>query len=69
MTKPEFLAHVAAIYRVGNRSDSDSAERETWTKPEMAGEACCAALDAMLHAMVRAGALSAEELQQLHDTL
>lgn len=69
MTKETFLRKVTELYRVGNYADSDSPEREAWTKPEMAGEACCAALDTMLHNMVEAGVLSADELQRFHDTL
>lgn len=69
MTKQQFLDHVAAIYRVGNFADSDSPQREAWTHPDMAGVACCAALDKMMHQMVRVGVLSAEDLQAFHDSL
>lgn len=69
MTKPEFLAHVAALYRVGNYSDSDSPQREVWTVPAMAGLACCQHLDAMLWTMKREGVLTQDEIQEFHDTL
>lgn len=69
MTKAQFLAHVAAIYRLGNLSDSDSPDRADWTRPEMAAGACCGALDDMLRAMVECGALTADEKQELYDTL
>ena len=69
MTKQQFLSHVAALYTVGNLSDSDSERREDWTRPEMAGSACCSALDSMLRAMVNAGALSSDERQEFYDNL
>lgn len=68
MTKQEFLANVAKLYRVGNRADSeDDPQREEWTKHAMAGEACCAALDMMLVEMVRCGAITSEERQEFFD--
>lgn len=73
MTKQEFLAHVAALYRVGNLSDSDSKEREDWTRPAMAAQACCGALDDMLREMLRemraAGVLTADEHQRFYDDM
>lgn len=69
MTKQEFLSHVAKLYRVGNLSDSDSPERETWTAPEMASDACCGALDKMLCAMIAAGVLTADEHQEFYDNM
>lgn len=69
MTKAQFLAHVAALYRVGNLSDSDSPEREVWTKPAMSGNACCATLDTMLRTMVTEGILTVEECQNFYDDM
>lgn len=67
MTKAQFLQHIAALYRVGNLSDSDSDQREDWTVPAMAAGACCGALDDMLREMVKAGALTGEEVQEFYD--
>ena len=70
MTKAEFLANVRKLYRVGNASDShDSPERETWTNPAMAGEACCAQLDKLMHGLVASRVISADECQEFYDTL
>lgn len=69
MTKAQFLQSVAALYRVGNLSDSDSQEREDWAKPAMAGTACCAILDVMLRNMTREGVLTAEECQAFYDSM
>ena len=69
MTKAEFIERVRELYRVGNRSDSDSPERESWTVSEMAGDACCRPLDNMLEAMKVAGVLTERELQVIYDTL
>jgi hypothetical protein len=68
-SKKDFMAHVRAIYRAANLADSDSPDRATWMHPKMAGEAGCAALDTMLHEMVKCGVLTHEELQHFHDTL
>ena len=67
MTKQEFIATLAKLYRVGNASDSDN--RETWTHPNMAGGACCRLLDEMTRKLEDCGVLSAEERQALYDTL
>jgi hypothetical protein len=69
MTKVEFLNKVKALYRVGNASDSDSEAREDWTQPQMAGEACCKHLDAMLYAMLECDIITSEEHQELYDAL
>jgi hypothetical protein len=70
MTKTEFLAHVTAIYTTGNVSDShDDPRRADWTRPAMAGYACCAKLDEMLQALVECCALTAEETQAFYDAL
>ena len=66
-TKEAFLKHVTAIYRIGNLSDSDN--RPSWTKPEMAGLAGCSALDSMLREMETCGALSADERQAFYDNM
>lgn len=67
MTKQEYMAHIIALYRAANMADSGKAP--AWMKPVMAGQAGCAALDTMLHEMVKAGVLTAEELQAFHDNL
>lgn len=70
MTKREFLKLFAQMYRVGNRSDAHPHERaEQWTKPAMAGDACCGALDGMSRELVKAGVFTAEEMQAVYDTL
>ena len=69
MTKQQFLTSVAALYRVGNLSDSDSEEREDWTAPAMAGAACCAALDSMLREMTQSGVLTPYECQSFYDNM
>jgi hypothetical protein len=69
MTKEQFLALLAQVYAVGNRSDSDSEVRETWTHPDMAGPACCALLDKMLTRMCDLGVLTADEHQRFIDDL
>lgn len=69
MTKQEFLKTVAKLYAVGNMSDSDNPARPDWVKPEMAGDACCAALDSMLHAMQLANVLTDEEVQAFYDNM
>lgn len=69
MTKQEFLAHVRALYVVGNLSDSDSDSREAWTTPAMAGAACCRALDRMLREMTDCGAITSDEHQSFYDNM
>lgn len=69
MTKAEFMKNVAKLYRVGNMSDSDNPERPDWVRPEMAGKACCATLDTMMHELVACGALTSDEMQAFYDTL
>jgi len=73
MQKANFLDKVASLYRCGNRSDHDeklnNAPDETWTKPEMAGKACCALLDEMLQAMIKCNALTSEDVQEMYDNL
>lgn len=68
MTKAEFLAQVATLYRALNTADSDRPGGD-WMVPSMAGSAGCSNLDIMLNNMVRDGALTGSELQSLHDTL
>tara|TARA_R110002020_G_scaffold39043_1_gene116733 strand:+ start:776 stop:1180 length:405 start_codon:yes stop_codon:yes gene_type:complete len=68
-SKKDFIAKVAALYRIANMSDSDNPERPRWVKPAMAGEAGCAALDTMLRAMLACGALTADEHQEFYDNV
>ena len=69
MTRSDFLSHIAALYRVGNMSDSDNPARPKWVKPAMAGEACCSKLDEIMHELVRIGVLTGEEEQRFYDEL
>lgn len=69
MTKAQFITMFKAMYNVGNRADSDSELREDWTKPGMAGYACCSHLDHMARDMVKAGVLTEEECQSIYNDL
>lgn len=69
MSKAQFLAMFQAMYRVGNRADSDNPDREPWTQVDMAGKACCRPLDIMARELVKCGVLTEEERQTLYDTL
>lgn len=70
MTKEQFLAHIKALYRLGNRSDSDEhPSDESWTVPAMAGSLLCAKLDVLLHDLLHADVLTADEHQKLYDEL
>jgi hypothetical protein len=69
MEKRELIRNLMAAYRVGNASDSDiSPERESWSKPEMAGE-FCRALDYAFRALNACGVLSNVEVQEIYDAL
>ena len=68
MTKAEFLKMFAAMYRVGNASDSPEV-REDWTQPDMAGFACCRLLDQMKRELIKIGVVTEEEMDELYDTL
>lgn len=69
MTKDQFIVMFKAMYNVGNRSDSDIETREGWTKPAMAGSACCQLLDQMSRKMVECGALTEEERDAIYNDL
>lgn len=69
MPKDVFMVHVRALYRCANLSDSDHPDRADWTKPEMAGTACCVHLDQMLWDMEACGAITSEDIEKLHATL
>ena len=71
MTKKEFLEHVEAIYRCGNRSDHESRYEhgEEWTHEQMAGRACCSLLDRMLYRLTELDVMTEAEYQKLMDTL
>jgi len=69
MTKEKFIEMIRAMYRVGNASDSDSDEREPWTHPDMAGEACCQLLDDMLARLRHCGVLTSSEVARIYDLL
>ncbi len=69
LPKQAFMTHVRALYRCANLSDSDHPDRAPWTRPEMAGTACCVHLDRMLNDMVACGAITLEDINWLHDTL
>ena len=67
MSKQEFLAGLAALYRVANRADRETCEN--WTRPEMAGTAGCAGFDSVLRGMVKCGAISEVEKTAFYDSL
>lgn len=70
MTKNEAIKAVKALYRVMNASDSiDSPERADWTVPAMTGVAGCAKLDELLRSWLDCGVLTADEHQEIYDTL
>ena len=64
MSKAEYMALLARIYRAANRP-----YETTWMPPAMAGDAGCGAIDQKLRAMVRAGAITEDERQAFYDTL
>lgn len=66
MTKQEFLASMAKMYRVANLADSDI--REDWTSPDMA-RTVCSRFDRMLDDMIESGVLTADERQAFIDDL
>lgn len=71
MTKAQFLAHVKALYVVGNLSDSNDSEAGQTGKPDWVvasmASSVCSRLDNMLHDMTNGGALTAEEVQSFYD--
>ena len=70
MTKAEFLASMAKLYRFCNAQDhADAPERADWTVPEMAGTAGCAKFDQMLRELVQRGVLTEAEHQTFIDTI
>ena len=68
MTKTQYMNLIAQLYRAANTADSDN-KAGAWMHPDMAGDAGCAALDKMLHEMVKCGVISNDELQLFHDEL
>lgn len=68
MSKQQFLARLADLYRVGNIADHESNPND-WTKPEMAGPLVCQHFDQMLRDLVKGGVISEEEHQTFIDTL
>lgn len=69
MTKQQYLNKLAALYRVANMADSDNPERPDWVQPDMAGIAGCALFDAAIHAMVKCGAITADDRDAFYDNL
>lgn len=70
MTKEKFLAKLHSLYIVGNMSDSDDNPlRETWTKPQMAGRACCALIDEMMHQLVECEAITSDDCDAFYSNL
>jgi hypothetical protein len=67
-TKAQFLEAFATMYRVANRSDSDWNAAD-WTKPVMAGSACCRLLDQMKREMIAAEIVTDEEMEALYADL
>lgn len=70
MTKSEYLTKLRGLYIVANRSDHDEKPAgEAWTKPAMAGQAGCAAIDHIITQMVVCGAMTADERDNFYDEL
>jgi len=70
MTKRAYLLHIAALYRVANRSDDPNKPAdEAWTRPAMAALAGYVILDNLLANMADAGVISEEERQAFYDDL
>ena len=67
MTKEEFILAFIAMYRTANASDSDSPY--PWTKPKMAGRACCRHLDRMIIGLMECEALTAGEVEDIYNQL
>lgn len=70
MTKNEMIGHLVALYRLGNRADSDNKPRsEAWTHPDMAGNAMCAELDAIFAGLVDCGVLTSDQRDEIYADL
>lgn len=69
MTKAQYLAQLANLYRVANASDNDSNENADWTMGSMAGNAGCAGFDKILREMKEHGILTDDEVQAFYDNL
>lgn len=68
MTKQEYLAHLQAVYRVANLSDSDSPDKVDWLDADAAAHQC-RPIDKMLHELRARGIISDDERQAFYDTL
>lgn len=69
MTKQEFIAKAKALYRIGNLADShDNPDRPDWTHHSMVSSVG-SNLDTMFREMEMAGVLTADERQDIYDTL
>jgi hypothetical protein len=68
ISRPEFLALVSRVYRIGNISDHETNPNMDWTKPSMAATVC-RPLDDMLHNLVKTGVINDEEAKNFYDTL
>ena len=70
MTKEKMIACLIALYRLGNRSDSDDKPRsEDWTRPVMAGPGMCAPLDDIMYELLKAAILNYDEYREIYDNL
>jgi hypothetical protein len=71
MSKAEFLSKLAELYRAANTADAGNCRpiEHAWMRPDMAGDAGCAAIDRMTRAMVDCGAMTSDELEAFYSTL
>jgi len=71
MNKAEFKRTLAKLYACGNRSDGDDKQPDeiSWVHPNMAGQACCAKLDAVIQEMVDCGVFTEADRCDIYDDL
>lgn len=68
MSKQEYLAHLQAVYRIANLSDSDSPKRADWLDADAAGHQC-RPIDKMIQALEDKGLISQDERRAFYDNL
>lgn len=67
MTKAEFLAALRQLYLIGNAADQPEADDyQPWTKPGMAGDAFCRAVDGALNLMWLDQTITTNDLNQFY---
>lgn len=64
MTKDEYLAHLAAVYRVANMSGSDNPAKEKWLDPSLAHHQC-GSIEKMLGSLVEHGCITSADRRSL----